>query len=214
MKIKSINNQICPPFLRLPEKTQKSQTLSPYIQDYVSDSHIGYSLNKSLRSFKTLSKGEYKTMKDLDSLFYTSSSQITSPTKVYRGISFATLNRDDVLFSEFKDLIEGKTYFKTYTDRGFASTTTDFEVAKRFAGRNGVVLEINLPAGVEYIDIEKVFKNSNIKDDFASKEHEFLLPRDSKFLVTAPLNRNGIVKVEYLEEVFPKTEPRVDYDKY
>lgn len=214
MKINSINNKIYPSFLRLPDKTQKSNTLSLYAQDYVSDPHIGYSLNKSLRSFKPISSSEYKTMKDLDSLFFAQSSKVEQPTKVYRGINFTTLNKDDVLFNEFKDLLEGKTYFKTYTDRGFASTTTEFEVAKRFAGRNGVVLEINLPAGADYLDIEKVFKNSNCKDDFALNEHEYLLPRNSKFLLTSPVNRNGVAKVEYLEEVFPKEEPRVDVDKY
>ena len=84
---------------------------------------------------------------------------------------------------------------KTFESKSFVSTTTNINTAKRFA-HGKPILEIELPAGTKYIDLDSLF---NI-DREHWREQEFLLPRNSRFVVTGFDDFLDIIKVKYIEQ--------------
>jgi len=80
-----------------------------------------------------------------------------------------------------------------YQDKSFSSTSKSLEVAQRFSCGNPI-LEISFPKGSKYIDVEKLF-NIDQKRWF---EDEYLLDKNSHFLVTGFDYEKNIVKVSYL----------------
>ena len=84
---------------------------------------------------------------------------------------------------------------KTFESKSFVSTTTNINTAKRFA-HGKPILEIELPAGTKYIDMDALF---NI-DREHWREQEFLLPRNSRFVVTGFDGFLNIIKVKYIEQ--------------
>ena len=84
---------------------------------------------------------------------------------------------------------------KTFESKSFVSTTTNINTAKRFAHGNPI-LEIDVPAGTKYIDMDALF---NI-DREHWREQEFLLPRNSRFVVTGFDDFLDIIKVKYIEQ--------------
>lgn len=84
---------------------------------------------------------------------------------------------------------------KTFESKSFVSTTTNINTAKRFA-HGKPILEIELPAGTKYIDLDSLF---NI-DREHWREQEFLLPRNSRFVVTGFDGFLNIIKVKYIEQ--------------
>lgn len=84
---------------------------------------------------------------------------------------------------------------KTFESKSFVSTTTNINTAKRFAHGNPI-LEIDVPAGTKYIDLDSLF---NI-DREHWREQEFLLPRNSRFVVTGFDGFLNIIKVKYIEQ--------------
>lgn len=84
---------------------------------------------------------------------------------------------------------------KTFESKSFVSTTTNINTAKRFAHGNPI-LEIDVPAGTKYIDMDALF---NI-DREHWREQEFLLPRNSRFVVTGFDGFLNIIKVKYIEQ--------------
>lgn len=96
-------------------------------------------------------------------------SPLPAPTTLYRGISGM----------EAKRIVEMKPRPGAILhDPGFASTSTDVGVARRFAAQSavGVVMEVRAPKGTKALDISKL-------SDAPSDEKETLLARDSHFKV-------------------------------
>lgn len=81
-----------------------------------------------------------------------------------------------------------------YSDKSFVSTSTDYNVACRFRTQENPILEIEVPEGSKYLDMDAMF---NI-DRQHWKESEYLLPRNSKFLVTGYDILRNVIKVKYL----------------
>ena len=81
-----------------------------------------------------------------------------------------------------------------YTDKSFVSTTTDFNVAKRFQSLDNPILKIEVPKGTKYFDMDALF---NI-DRQHWQEKEYLLNRGSRFEVTGFDVLNNIINVKYL----------------
>ena len=127
-----------------------------------------------------------QAIKMLEKLFSNEAKFSVSKEKqtVYRALQ-------DVLSEE--EVQKLQTLGEIFTDKSFCSVTTDLNVAKRFA-HNNPILEIELPKGVRYIDIEKIF---NI-DRCHWQEAELLLNKDSKFKIKDFDSINNIIKVEYL----------------
>ena len=184
-------------------KNNKVYLLDPAIESYATDPSMGYQLNSSLRNSQKLLYPLYKLAKALDALFYSNHSTTSAPIKVYRGISYDSTPGYEKDVENIKNILNCKNGETTFIDKGFVSTSTSLDVAKKFAGKNGVVMEINLPAGVKYIDVFRSFSDADIYHRYAKSECEYLLPRNSKFKIVEKEN-NGIIKVEYMGEVFPK----------
>lgn len=115
--------------------------------------------------------------------------------------TYMTIKEDMVLYRALQDILSPEdiqklsTVGEIYTDKSFVSTSTSLDVAKRFV-RTNPILEISIPKGSKYIDIEKLF---NI-DRRHWREDEYLLPKNSNFLVTGFDEEKNIIKVEYLPE--------------
>jgi hypothetical protein len=78
----------------------------------------------------------------------------------------------------------------TYKEPAFVSTSFSDEVAKRFQGDEGVLLEITVPAGTKGLSAEPFYTGGG------SPEYEWLMLPNTKFKVTS--NKDGIIKVEVL----------------
>jgi predicted ABC-type ATPase len=128
----------------------------------------------------------------LDSAF-TKIAPLEQPIKVYRG------------FSDTRNLDIGD----SFSDKGFVSTTTDADVAKRYAeGQLGgtdedqpAVARITVPAGTKAISTEPFKKN-----DTERTMNEVLLPRNTQFrVVDDSVDANGMRQLDL--EVVPKAAP-------
>ena len=114
-------------------------------------------------------------------------------SKVFRTTETKTLYRalQDKLTNEQMEALS--TIGGIYTDKSFASTTEDLDVAKRFSCKNPI-LKINVPKNTKYIDVERLF---NI-DYRHWAEKELLLDKNSSFLVTGYDSENNIIEVDYI----------------
>ncbi len=127
-----------------------------------------------------------RTVEQLRRLFQDKNKIFTTEqnTTLYRAL------QPDLSDIEMQNL---KTIGAKFTEKSFCSTTRDLNVAKRFSSGNPI-LEIEFPKGSDYIDIEKIF---NI-DRQHWHEAEFLLDRNSQFIVTGFDKENNIIKVKYI----------------
>ena len=136
--------------------------------DYYLDGN-GYSLNSSLRKGDALTNEEKLLMKGLDEI---TGSALKKDYTLYRGVPFETIfgeenkellgffyykmsNPDDnspfVMDSYNKVMSSLK---KSYTDKGFMSTSTDASSAEGFGGNNNIVLQLKVPKGTKGIDLD------------------------------------------------------------
>lgn len=79
------------------------------------------------------------------------------------------------------------------TDKAFVSTTQNKSVAEEFAHSGGYLLEITIPAGANYIDMESIegFDQSKMHE-----ESELLLERNAQFKVTGRSGKR--IQMEYI----------------
>ncbi len=123
---------------------------------------------------------------NIDEMFVMDNKAYTTekPTKLYRAL------QQDLSSEDIEQLSRTGGIF---TEKSFASTSTDLSVAKRFNG-GSPILEINVPQGAKYLDMDKLF-NIQMR---RWREDEYLLNRNSKFKVTGFDAENNIIKVDYL----------------
>lgn len=162
------------------ENTIDSQHISAYdntkysgaVETY--EGRTGYDLNEALRDPQISDDGYMGTIQKLDEAI-DAIEPIKEELIAYRGVKGNGLD----FFSKLK-------VGDTYEDKGFTSTTIDPHVAKQFGGQqpyyDGLVFKYKLPAGTKGIFPGAFTDKSTGRD---TSEAEFLLPRNSKFKVTA-----------------------------
>ena len=149
------------------------------------------SIHGKLRYNKDVYSGDMKeeTLRTIERLkkIYADKSKVSTNREnriIYRGMQTKLSEEDMAKLQQVGAVFE---------DKSFCSTTTDLNVAKRFAKGNPV-LEIEFPKGAEYIDMDKLF---NI-DRLRWRESELLLNIGARFQVTGFDIENNIIKVKYL----------------
>lgn len=80
-----------------------------------------------------------------------------------------------------------------FPESSYASTSLELFIAQNFQ-QNNPILEITLPKGTKYLDLDELF---NI-DRTHWHEQEYLLPRNSKFLITGYDETKDVIKAEYI----------------
>lgn len=112
--------------------------------------------------------------------------ETSEETVVYRALQ-------DVLYPEQEAALQS--IGSIFVEPSFVSTTRNFETAKRFQ-RYNPIMEITLPKGVRYLDLDELF---NI-DRVHWHEQEVFLPRNSIFKITGFDKENGLIKAKYLKQ--------------
>jgi hypothetical protein len=145
------------------------------IREY--ESRLGYDLNEALRD-PLISKSRYQnTIDSLDKAIQTAP-PLSEEVIAYRGIKGNGLNFFETL--KVGDVFE---------DKAYVSTTVDAGVAQQFGSSGsmyqGLAMRMKLPAGSKGI-FPSGYKDLAREDwERNTDEAEFLLPRGSKFKVTA-----------------------------
>lgn len=141
------------------------------------ESALGYSLNDALRDPQVSEKSFKDTIEFLDKAIETAP-PLREEVIAYRGIKGNGLNF-------FEKLKEGD----VFEDKGYVSTTIDAGVAQQFGTSGsmyqGLAMRLRLPAGSKGIFPSGYKEQSEANWDRNAGEAEFLLPRGSKFKVTA-----------------------------
>lgn len=148
-------------------------------------------IHPKLRFNKDVVSGSFR--KEADEVIATLSNLFINNNKVEKNKETKTLYRalQPVLTNEDKKNLQ--TIGAVFTEKSFCSTTTDFFVAKRFAGQSPI-LEIEFPPNSTYIDIEK-FANIDRRHYL---EQEYLLDKNSHFKVIGFDPKENIIKVKYI----------------
>ena len=81
-----------------------------------------------------------------------------------------------------------------FTDKSFASTSTNTETPKDFKSKNMPIMIINFPKGAKYIDIDNVLNVDQIR----YQENEYLLNKNSQFLITKIDKKRNLLQATYL----------------
>ena len=81
-----------------------------------------------------------------------------------------------------------------FTDKSFVSTSTNTETPKDFKSKNMPIMIINFPKGAKYIDIDNVLNVDQIR----YKENEYLLNKNSQFLITKIDKKRNLLQATYL----------------
>ena len=113
--------------------------------------------------------------------------RIEKPTVVYRALQDNLTDSEKAILS---------TVGAVYRDNSFVSTTQNIDTAKRFNTSGNPIMEIILPEGSKYLDLDRLF---NI-DRQRWREQEFLLKRGSEFIITGYDRENNIIKASYLNK--------------
>lgn len=140
------------------------------IKDYMS---LGYQdMNTALRGAPPPPPSPYKTKKALEKSKVLEKTIDAAPglakeVTVYRGLS-----------EEAFDALKARTG-KTFTDKGFASTSLSLDRASNFNRSGMAMLRIKVPKGAKAIPVEKWWKAFH-----GRSEHEILIQRGSRFKIT------------------------------
>lgn len=81
-----------------------------------------------------------------------------------------------------------------FTDKSFVSTSTNTETPKDFQSKKYPIMIIDFPKGAKYIDIDDVLNIDKIR----FKENEYLLNKDSQFLITKVDKKRNLLQATYL----------------
>ncbi len=136
-----------------------------------------------------------KLMADLDKAWETVP-PLTEEKTLYRGVAGASYDLD--LNPKEAEKFIGK----SYTDKGWTSTTSDPAIAKAFAGNknsktqkmeynNGVMFKMKVPKGTRVLDVQKIAGQGAY-----GNEKEFTLPRGGKIKITGVSKSGGVTTLE------------------
>lgn len=177
-------------FVYKPDGTLKKHFTSIDMKSLFEYKYHPESIHRYLREGKVYNEQTEKELKKqidvIDSLF-------NDYKKVWKTDKTITLYRalqDKFTPSQVEAL---STIGKVFKDSSFISTTKELDTAKRFS-RYNPILEIEVPKGSKYIDLDMLF---NI-DRKHWNEQEFLLPRNSMFMVTGFDEKSNIIKVKLI----------------
>ena len=124
----------------------------------------------------------WRIIDTLDSCFNTGKMFVAEkPFTVFHALPQGLSDNDKALLT---------TVGSVYRDNSFISTTKRFDTAKRFSAGSVPLMEISIPAGSKYLDLDKLL---NI-DLTHWNEQEMLLKRGSEFLITGFDRENNIIK--------------------
>lgn len=148
--------------------------LSPIEKDAVKRYTGGsyYLINKALRDGTNFKKPEYATIANsLDAILAKTSAPETFET--YRAVGPGVLDKLQI--------------GKTFTDKGFLSTSLKLEAFTPTEGSTHAIMHITVPKGAKGAAISQLSEEQD--------EHEFLLPRNSKIVISAIKQNKGISHV-------------------
>lgn len=136
-----------------------SQPIKNAIKEYTGPAYA--QINGTLRTSKKLGKNSQEVVNRLNEAFAQPEAKANENFTVYRGITSTQLQH----------LAMGS----TITDKGFVSTSSDANEAKKFAGTAGALMEIRVKKGQPAISV----KDTSIYPS----EKEVLLPANTSFKV-------------------------------
>lgn len=160
--------------------TSISQNLLQALRDYKCGTY--YEVNTKLRGIDTEQFSDRE--KAIIDLFPKApEARLTKDIFVYRGVD------NNCVFNSLDTFKPGE----IYTEKGFTSTSPNFDSAKNYIHGNGILQKIFLPKGTKFIDIDTLLK-ANLErlemiDPFTAsslnkrKEHEWILLPNKKFKV-------------------------------
>jgi hypothetical protein len=154
--------------------------------------------NSALRddNMKSMGPGNKKLVVALDTAI--AAGRTETPIVVHRGV---TKDQADSRGNTLKeDWLPQMQPGATLTDKGFVSTSSNAKYAQDMFAEGGTRFEITIPAGHPALSIPQVRKDSG--DDYAKREQEVLLPRNSSFrIVSDTTGKNGrVVKMEAMSQ--------------
>lgn len=136
-----------------------SQSIKNAIKEYTGPAYA--QINGALRTGKKLGSNKQNVVNKLNEAFAQPEAKANENFTVYRGITS----------SQLQHLVMGS----TITDKGFVSTSSDVNEAKKFAGTAGALMEIRVKKGQPAMSV----KNTSA---FPS-EMEIMLPANTSFKV-------------------------------
>ncbi len=177
-------------FVYKPDGTLKKHFTSIDMKSLFEYKYHPENIHRYLRQDKVYNEQTEKELKKqidiIDSIF----NDYKKVWKTDKNITLYRALQDKLTPSQVEAL---STIGKVFKDSSFVSTTKELGIAKRFS-RYNPILEIEVPKGSKYIDLDMLF---NI-DRKHWNEQEFLLPRNSMFMVTGFDEKSNIIKVKLI----------------
>jgi hypothetical protein len=145
--------------------------------------NYGKSLDELAKSATTdADKETIERIKKIEDAIY--NSPLSENFTLYRGIEIL----DD---DEFPNVIAALKVGEPVYDASIVSTSSDPAVAEKFTGGQGIIFEIDAPAGTP------AFETAPFHNDLMVLEDEYMLPRNSEFVITEIGElKDGIVRVK------------------
>jgi hypothetical protein len=127
-------------------------------------------------------KETIERIKKIEDAIY--NSPLSKNFTLYRGIEIL----DD---DEFPNVLASLKVGEPVYDASIVSTSSDPAVAEKFTGGQGIIFEIDAPAGTP------AFETAPFHNDLMVLEDEYMLPRNSEFVITEIGElQDGIVRVK------------------
>ena len=119
-----------------------------------------------------------KQLAKMDDLFKSTIAEIPKDVTVYRGMSLKGVDWE-------------KSIGKTFSDKGFVSTSTSKKIAGAFAKvafdskENAAIVKLRVPKGTKAIPMRAIFGKDTIQSTRVDREREILINRGSSFKITS-----------------------------
>lgn len=136
----------------------------------------GEVINRAIRARSVMPPFSERQRDVLDALL--ARAVLPQPIRVWRGIKAAYANA----------VLRGSRPGRLIVDEAFFSTSRQAASARKFAGIDGLVFELVLPAGTRALDVSRV-------SAMGDQEGEVLLPRGSRFRVLSWDRKSRILQV-------------------
>lgn len=174
-----------------------------FINDYLRDR------NNPIERMGAMRESDFKLIEDLDK----ATDRILTPQTVYRSVDASAvfgdmdaldydnlrgrvLYNDSSKFAVATDKYINNAVGKTITDKGFMSTTTDYELARDFGGFTGsekpIVLEIKTSSSTKGLSLANEMPDLEAR----MEQSEILLKRGQKYKIKSIRGKDGNIYVE------------------